>query len=449
MLSFRQYIKEYLTPKQREEYSKVDMDDKAREGTDHYFGVGNDSVREELPDQREKSEVHLKLQDHLNREISHDEYRDNKVGNVKLTKLIKDKELLQDYNRDSTRRGAKAIKQPYMTIHRGVEVAGQTNPEPDPLHPAGHSWKNQSCKNIETGSNKRFLKTEVQHGTVIVFGHDHEGKEVYRAALQPHYGLLDRKPVYSVDSEYGTKTPAFMEHTRRVATKLSGDYRPGMFHKHSLVYNDSGIKDMLHPATPADKLEHMYHNHENYQEYDAPPIRELVLRSPNVPVHLVHKVIQDAKAPGEVSSALRHPSITPEHIDHIMSVGSKDMQLSALRHPTAVKAHHIDLALDHADQDVQTAALHHPRAVESHHITKALQHPNPLVRANAMVHPYAVTSEHITAAINDPNAMVGMTALNHPGVQAHHIQAALDSGKPGLMSRAQKLLDAGKNEQAD
>lgn len=444
MLSFRQYIKEYLTPKQREEYSKVPMDDEARAGTDHFFGVGNDSVREELPDQREKSEVHLKIQDHLNRQISHDEYHNNKIGNVKLTKLIKDKDLLQDYNRDSTRRGAKAIKQPYMTVHRGTEVAGQTNSEPDTLHPNGHSWKDQSCKNIESGSNRRFLKTEVEHGTVVVFGHDHEGKEVYRAALQPHYGLLDRKPVYSVDSEYGLKTPAFMHHTRHIAARLSGDYRPGMFHKHSLVYNDSGIKDMLHPATPADKLEHLYH--ENRQEYDAPPIRELVLRAPNVPAHLIHKVIQDAKNPGEVSAALRHPDITSEHIDHIMKEGSREMRISAIRHPTAVKPQHIDAALDDPEAAVRSEALHHPRAVEPRHITKALQDRDPVVRANAMVHPTAVNSDHITAAINDPNAMVGLTALNHPAVQSHHIEAALNSGKPGLISRAQKLLDARKSE---
>lgn len=62
MLTFKEYLIEYLTDTQRKKFERVQMTKKARSDTDHYFGKDNDHVREEIPDyQHDKSETHKKL----------------------------------------------------------------------------------------------------------------------------------------------------------------------------------------------------------------------------------------------------------------------------------------------------------------------------------------------------------------------------------------------------
>lgn len=160
MLRFKQFLKEYLTDVQRERYSDVEMTPKARDATDHFFGEGNDQVREELKGfEADKSETHRKIEQHLGQDISHEDYRKgttaDKFGRqVKLGKLIKDQQLRDEFNRDNTRAGVKKAVSHYVTVVRGTEVAGQTNSAPDPAHPKGHSWGSLSCKNVDTGSNR-------------------------------------------------------------------------------------------------------------------------------------------------------------------------------------------------------------------------------------------------------------------------------------------------------
>ena len=39
MISFKQFLKEYLTDEQWDRYKNVAMTDRAREATDHFFGA--------------------------------------------------------------------------------------------------------------------------------------------------------------------------------------------------------------------------------------------------------------------------------------------------------------------------------------------------------------------------------------------------------------------------
>jgi hypothetical protein len=64
MLRFKTYLLEYITDDQRNRYKDVHMTDKARAGTDHFFGVGNDKIRGEI-EHNEKSEIHKQLENHL------------------------------------------------------------------------------------------------------------------------------------------------------------------------------------------------------------------------------------------------------------------------------------------------------------------------------------------------------------------------------------------------
>ena len=55
-------LKEYLTDAQRKKYSSVKVSDAARKSTDHFFGEGNDQVREDLINyDHGKSEVHRQI----------------------------------------------------------------------------------------------------------------------------------------------------------------------------------------------------------------------------------------------------------------------------------------------------------------------------------------------------------------------------------------------------
>jgi hypothetical protein len=72
------------------------MEPEARARTDHFFGEGNDHVREDIKEyDHDKSEIHRIVEEHLGKELSHEEYKsgltNDKYGRqVKLGKLIKD-----------------------------------------------------------------------------------------------------------------------------------------------------------------------------------------------------------------------------------------------------------------------------------------------------------------------------------------------------------------------
>ncbi|NDG33379.1 hypothetical protein EB118_25395, partial [bacterium] len=181
---------EYLTDVQQKKYSKVKMTPEARSSTDHFFGVGNDHVREDIKgqDEENKSEVHKKVENHIGSPIDVDSYKKgiakDKYGrDVKIGRVIKDEKLRNEFARDSTRAGVKSSHGHYCTVVRGTEVAGQTNSAPNAEHPKGHSWGDESCKNVDDGSNAQYLKHEIKHGTVVVRVHDHSNKEIYRATL--------------------------------------------------------------------------------------------------------------------------------------------------------------------------------------------------------------------------------------------------------------------------
>ena len=121
MLTFREFIKEYLLPKQSEglkkevnqTYPQHDnyMLPKARTATDHFFGEGNDHIKEPLKNyDHDKSEIHQAVERHLNKPITHEEYTKGTTSDqygrqVKLGKLISDPKLRNEFASDNTRSG--------------------------------------------------------------------------------------------------------------------------------------------------------------------------------------------------------------------------------------------------------------------------------------------------------------------------------------------------------
>lgn len=221
-----------LNEEQKLRYSGIKMTDKARKDTDHYFGVGNDVLLEALDMEEDKSEPHRKVERYLRTTFSVQEYRSSD-----LKDLIHNEYILDEYLRDNTRLNTKPSKRYYASVVRGVQVANQTNPLPTKENPTGHSWKDISCKNIETGTKREYLAAEIQHGTVVVFVHDPDDKEVYRATLQPYHSDAG-EAVYMVNAEYGIEYQPFLDHAQGVAQRLSGENKRGVFKIHPEVYSN-------------------------------------------------------------------------------------------------------------------------------------------------------------------------------------------------------------------
>ncbi len=481
MLKFKEFILEYLTPEQDKEWSQVKMEPEARKATDHFFGEGNDHVREDIKQySHDKSEIHRKVEEHLGKELSHEEYKsgltNDKYGRqVKLGKMIKDDKLKTEYSNDSSRVGGK-IKQPYMTVVRGHHVAGQTNPEPDELHPTGHAWENESCKNINTGCNRHYLSREIKHGSVVVRGHDADGKEIYRATLQPHIHESGGSHMYALNSEYGIKHPSFTAHAHDVADRLSGEYKSGNFNIHPGVYNDLGTSTQIHPGASSEDLTKMLDDHEKnsgnwynriyktvinsrnattehmdrLQKHNSPDVRELVASSPKATPEHIDKALSDPSN-GVREAAASNPNLSQSHIEKILKNPNEYPSIST-RAAINAKGNNIYLALDHHEPSVRYRTLYMNPNVTAEHLThilkgdstpgnkvRALEHSktnsshidlainssDSSVRVIAAQHPKA-TDENITNALSHPNSVTAHAALANNNLKPHHLELALN-----------------------
>lgn len=456
MRNFKAFLLEYLTDTQRDRYKDVHMTDKARADTDHFFGAGNDKIHGEITHD-DKSEIHKQLENHLGQEISHEDYakgtiKDRHNRDVKIGRLIKDNDLRIQFDKDPARSIGKAPTLKTTTV-RGVEVAGQTNSTPNAQHPKGHSWGGISCKNVDDGVNKRYLKSEIKHGTVVHFAHDQNGQEIYRATLQPHHNQ-NGDVAYAVDAEYGIKHPKFTEDANRVAKELSGKYKPGTFEKHPKVYNDSGEVHMQHPGATSEDIHHilkhgtqdekhevMRHkfvnaDHISYvldHEHDDPALKAIALRRPavndehimkglNDPVTLVKRVA--------VSNALK-----PEHVTRAIQLDQPaEIRREAIRDSSATTDHISHVIKSDPDIDVVRQAIAHYK-INKDHITAALKRPESELRW-AAIRSKHVTPEHIETAIHDDDDNVVSVAARHPLAKPEHISHILSHGHEGALYAA-------------
>jgi t-SNARE complex subunit (syntaxin) len=415
MHTFKSFtLLEYLTDKQRVTYSKIEMTPKARADTDHFFGVNNDSVREEIKNyDHDKSEIHKKVEGHLGTQISSDEYKSGIIKDkynrpVKLGRAIKDEKLRNEFASDNTRALSKQQTKPHITVVRGAEVAGQTNPEPNKEHPSGHSWKDISCKNITSGVNKKYLEHEVRHGTVLVRAHDGDGKEIYRATLQPYHNDKGHS-AYHVNGEYGIKHPSFSEHANDVAKRLSGEHKGGslMYSIHRQVYDDNNKGAILHPNASEKDISKAL-DHENFE------VRRVALTHPKVNTEHISKALKD-KFFVVRNRAIAHPKATEQHITKALKQENESNSFSeneahrvyAISNPNVTEKH-LDSALNDSSPYVRETAIKNPKATAKH-ISKALTDKDIDVRKQALAHPN-VTQEHIEAGLKDSSAKVRKVA---------------------------------------
>jgi hypothetical protein len=451
MRSFKSYLIEYITDSQRERYKNVHMTDKARADTDEFFGVGNDKVHGEI-EHGEKSEIHKQLENHLGREVSHEEYnkgtvKDKHNRDVKIGRLIKDNDLRIQFDKDPSRQIAKAPTLKTTTV-RGVEVAGQTNPVPNAEHPEGHSWKGYSCKNIESGINRRYLEPEIKHGTVVHYVHDHNGQEIYRATLHPHHNEHG-DVAYGLDAEYGIKHPKFTADAQRVAKELSGEYKPGTFWKHPEVYNDNGKSNMFHPGISEGHISDILTHGSTSDKHD-------IMMHPAFTSDHVSKVLKyEPNGALRGHALLRSDLVTPEHITTALNDPDDHVKRMALHNGSKITADHVKRALEpdmpadirrhmaknrHATPEllsqvikhdpnsevVQTAVMNKNATPE--HITQALQHPDVYVRQAALTRSDLVNDSHLHTAVRDSSPRITTHAAFHHKAKPEHLDYIMDHG---------------------
>ena len=431
------------------------MSPKARQDTDHFFGQGNDHVREDIKGQdgENKSEIHKKVEQHLGSSIDVDSYKKgvskDKYGReVRIGKTIKDEKLRNEFAKDSTRAGVKSSHGHYSTIVRGTEVAGQTNSAPNAEHPNGHSWGDESCKNIDNGSNKKYLKNEVKHGSVVVRVHDNTDKEIYRATLQPHHNDMGHTS-YHVNSEYGIKHSSFTNHANDVAKRLSGEHKGGSlaYKINPKVYNDSDEKVRIHPNATKEDLD-------SAMKDSSASIRIGVLKNPKATKENLDLGVRDEDASVR-NAALQHPNATKEHLDLGMKDKEGNIRNRAVNHPNATKEH-LDLGMKDKESYVRNSVVSHKNATKEHldlgmkdknsvvrysvvnrpdaskeHLDLGIKDNDAGVRHSVVKHPNA-TKEHLDLGIKDKDASVRVAAVLHPKATKEHIELGMNDEHPAV-----------------
>ena len=256
MKSFKYFINEVLNPEQEAEvgtWKKRTV--KATKATDPYFGKGVEERVEPLTDVHEKSETHKKIETHLNKPITPEDYKRGKMKDVfgrevrigaVLGKTDAPTNLARGFENDPTRQSKAQTGLSVRTTRSACGVAGQTS--------GNQSWEQESCKHFDTGSNRHFLPREVQQGTVVSYLHDKNNKEIARTTFQPY--LNDKgHTMYKQDSYYGPRHAAFMEHNKKTEAELTGEHKGGsiFYNVNPKVYNNSRNESVVHPkATEAD-----------------------------------------------------------------------------------------------------------------------------------------------------------------------------------------------------
>ena len=419
MLTFKSYIRlqEELTPEQKASVSKWKRDPKALKHTDHFFGKGNDDVHEPLQGGVQKSEPHTAIERHLGHEISHEDYKagltKDKYGRqVRIGALLQkskaDPELMKQFMNDSTRQLKGQSKLNVHVTRSAAGVAGQTS--------QGQSWEQQSCKNFEDGSNKHYLKHEVQHGTVVAYLKDHHGNELARQTFQPYHSK-EGKVVYRKNGYYGPNHAEFNKHCDDIEKRLSASHEPSnkVYSIHPKVYNDRGIDRTLHPNTTKEHIDTALKDKNS-------TVRRVAIQHPNATADHITKALKDVDSDVR-RAAIKNPNATAEHITHALKDEDRNVRLAAIRNPNATKEH-IDTALKDNNSTVRWVAIQHPNATADH-ITKALKHKDSYIREIALQHPNA-TADHITHALKDKDSYIRQIAIRHPNATADHITHALN-----------------------
>ncbi len=170
---------------------------------------------------------------------------EEKIGSV-LQKTNAPEHILSAFANDPSRQSTKNPNQQHVVISTTPLAIGGMS--------TGTHWRNQSCMNMEGGSNSHYLRHDSEHGTHIAFlvnGDDHTAFQhgepsnpVARIALKPYHADTDdgeRDTIFRPETNtYGSGNSHFTHAVSKWANENYPALEDHEYEKNSRVYDDSG-----------------------------------------------------------------------------------------------------------------------------------------------------------------------------------------------------------------
>lgn len=376
MKTAKELLAEHLNQAQTEYADKLPQMVSARKRTDHFFGKGEDDKIEPLKsasddkDTEQKSDLHKKIEQHLDKKLSPKELSDNATTDkhnrtVKISKLlgaaIKDKaeakNTQDEYARSLQKSNSPDQKLSVRTSRSKRQIVNSTSSAPSET---GHvqPWHGASCLNIgdagckgeNKGVNAHYIKAHVKQALPVSHLIDDKGNEHARA----NYDLYTNEEgdhAFKLGATYGkngrgSASPEFDEHAKKNAEKMSSKGIPKnpILTKHKDIYDDNGVDTIIHPNATKEQLDDIAHKkYETKEDYDA---KLALAKDHNIhPDHAeaLAKDNDESSSPSIHASLAANPSI-PEQVRHTLAKSNhSDVRRGVAMNPstTSEELHHL------------------------------------------------------------------------------------------------------------
>jgi len=382
MIRFFKFLLETLTDQEKSEVAQwKGQTDTAKKYTDHFFGPGVETHEEPLKVTPDKSAIHKSLEDYLGKEISIEDYRagviqrGDKQNPMRIGK-IKDlpAHILKAFSEDRSRslKGQKSSEFIVHTTRSKEGVASQTTNNCD--------WTG-SCKRYGgSGPGRRYLESEVQHGTIVSYLRNAQGRDIARTTYQP-YTNSEGDVVYRANAHYGATTPDYLAHTKDIEDRLTKSLPNGHGINFELntnrFYANGADTSLIHPKIGKQYLDDMF-------EKSTVGLDEKESKS--------QRDFYDHILGNTQNHKLYPKTVTPEHINKFLTPSknkeeqeNKDytiLRMLRTQHP-GINANHLSQLASHDNPDIRLAVLSHPYAPE-HVLKNALEDQDKNIRHHAV-----------------------------------------------------------------
>ena len=365
---------------------------------------GNEGYRHEVESHLEPHGI--KIKDYKSG-IGEDKHgREIKLGKA-LVKTKAPDELKNKFDNDEVRSSKESHGDDLrVTISRHPHhVAGMTS--------SGHSWKNESCMNFESGCNNAYLPNEVKHGTHVAYLHHKDDKELEhplaRIALKKFTDPMSGHAILRQESKtYGPSSDSFTHTVHKFLHNKMPARDSGIYEKNEHVYDDDRIKQVLGSGILHHKIDDKNFEHD---------------------VDARHDVYQSR--------------LTPEHIEKAMNKGHYSFGL----HPDATKKQ-TDRAVDEIASTGNLAGMGHNRKLNSTHIHKLIDSPKlSSFDKESLLHQNQKTnSDHVMKYINQyPNIGHVAHMFNHGKISPDHLHSLIDRTYEEHQGDSDMLANIAKN----
>ena len=496
MKTTKELLAEHLNQAQTEYADKLPQMVSARKRTDHFFGKGEDDKIEPLKsasddkDTEQKSDLHKKIEQHLDKKLSPKELSDNATTDkhnrtVKISKLlgaaIKDKteakNTQDEYARSLQKSNSPDQKLSVRTSRSKRQIVNSTSSAPSET---GHvqPWHGASCLNIgdagckgeNKGVNAHYIKSHVKQALPVSHLIDDKGNEHARA----NYDLYTNEEgdhAFKLGATYGkngrgSASPEFDEHAKKNAEKMSSKGIPKnpILTKHKDIYDDNGVDTIIHPNATKEQLDDIAHKkYETKEDYDAklalakdhnihpehaealakdndesssPSIHAKLAENPSIPDH-IRKKLSDSVHSDVRRGVTKNPNASAEELDKLSHDMHDNVSRAAIQHKnTSDKT--LDDALSDGKNKSANAVAGSPN-IKEHHIQKLMNHPNAAIRSNLASNP-ALKAHHLDAMKEDKDD-VAYQVSKHPNTSAdtlEHMEMLHRSGDTGVLRNIAK-----------